>query len=66
MTQGRKAGMLPYGNGCRLHPDCSTCPAPDCVWPYGMNREKQAMLIKLWEPFFKGELIKAEALGGKG
>jgi len=67
MTQGRKAGMLPYGNGCRLYPDCFTCPGPPgCIWPYGINRDKQEMLIKLWEPFFKKELVKAKALGGKG
>jgi len=66
MTQGRKAGMLPYGNGCRLHPDCSTCPAYDCVFPYGMNKQRQEAIIEIWEPFFKKELIKVEALGGNG
>lgn len=29
---GRKAGTLYRGNGCRIHPDCFTCPLPDCLW----------------------------------
>lgn len=31
--RGRKAGMLPRGNGCPLHNDCFTCPYYDCIWP---------------------------------
>lgn len=26
-----KDGVLPYGNGCLKHPDCFTCPFPDCT-----------------------------------
>lgn len=22
------------GSGCKEHPDCFTCPLPDCTWPY--------------------------------
>lgn len=69
MAQGRKAGMLPYGNGCELYPDCFTCPCPEvkgCVWQYGANKEKRQMLLDLWKPYFERELIRAEALGGKG
>ncbi len=53
MPQGRKAGMLPYGNGCELYPDCFTCPLPDCGWRYGMNKEAQRRLIRLEKPFFE-------------
>ena len=63
--RGRKTGTLPYGNGCKLHPNCSTCPAYDCVWIYGVSREKQESLINLWKPYFEMELSR-EALGGKG
>ena len=53
MTQGRKAGMLPYGNGCRLYPDCFTCPMPDCVSAYGANKEAQEKLVRLESSFFE-------------
>ncbi len=53
MTQGRKAGMLPYGDGCRLWSDCFTCPLPDCVSPYGSNRKAQAVLVRRWEPYLQ-------------
>ena len=65
MAQGRKADILPYGNGCKLHPDCFTCPIPDCVWLYGMNKAKQESLIKLEKPFFE-RINRVETLGGKG
>ena len=61
MTQGRKAGMLPYGNGCKLHPDCFSCPVRDCVWLYGANEKKQEELVKLWKPSF---MKLSKSLGG--
>lgn len=66
MTQGRKVGMLPYGNGCRLCPDCFTCPLPDCVMPYGASKKTQGLLADLWKPCFEREVSKMVALGGKG
>ena len=65
MTQGRKLGMLPYGQGCRLYPDCFTCPLPDCVSPYGANAQSQQRLVDIWKPYFERELSKV-SLGGKG
>ena len=56
MTQGRKTGMLPYGNGCSLYPDCFTCPLPDCFSPYGANRKAQAVLLKRWQPYIATQL----------
>ena len=53
MPQGRKAEMIPYGNGCKLYPDCFTCPLPDCVWLHGMNREAQKGLVRLETPYFE-------------
>ncbi len=64
MTQGRKAGMLPYGNGCKLYPDCFTCPMPDCVCPYGMNKKAQQVLVRIWKPYVERELSKS--IGGEG
>lgn len=66
MTQGRKIGVLPYGNGCELFPDCFTCPTPDCVMPYGVNRKTQRLLAHLWKPCVERELSKVSTLGGKG
>lgn len=66
MVQGRKSGMLPYGNGCRLYPDCFTCPLPDCVSHYGANRKEQKVLFKRWEPYLEMKFNRAMALGGKG
>ena len=66
MVQGRKAGMLPYGNGCKLYPDCFTCLAPnDCVWEYGINKDRQKLLSDIWKPYFERELSKV-TVGGKG
>ncbi len=65
MVQGRKAGMLPYGNGCRLYPDCFTCLLSDCVWPYGINKKAQIRLIEIWKPLLEKELSKVP-VGGKG
>jgi len=66
MTQGRKAGMLPYGQGCRIYPDCFTCPLPDCVSHYGANKKEQNTLNKIWEPYINTQLSQVVALGGKG
>lgn len=63
MAQGRRMGMLPYGNGCRLHPDCFTCPLPECVWLEGTNREKQQRLINLERPFLERVLGQEEVMG---
>lgn len=62
--QGRKDGMLPYGQGCHLHPDCFTCPGPSrCVVQYGANRKEQGKTARIWMPYFKQ---RVEALGGNG
>ena len=53
MAQGRKNGVLPHGNGCKLYPDCFTCPLPDCVWIQGKSIEVQKKLIKLEKPYFE-------------
>lgn len=66
MTQGRKAGVLPYGNGCKLYPDCFTCPLPDCVSHYGTNKKEQNTLNKIWKPYIDTALSQVPALGGKG
>lgn len=66
MTQGRKAGELPYGNGCSLYPDCFTCPLPDCVSLYGANRKTQKVLSRIWKPYIENKLSQVGALGGKG
>ncbi len=58
MSQGRKVGMLPYGNGCKLYRDCFTCPAPDCVSFYGASLERQERIIETWRPYF--EKVKAK------
>lgn len=63
MAQGRKVGMLPYGNGCKLHPSCFTCPLPDCVWLQGMNKEEQRRLIKLEQPYFERVLSRVVLRG---
>ena len=42
--------MLPYGNGCKVYPDCFTCPAPDCVAVYGSNKKRQEALVEIWQP----------------
>ena len=64
MTQGRKAGMLPYGNGCRLYSDCFTCPGPaKCVAHYGANRNEQNKIVVKWKPYFERELGR---IGGRG
>ncbi len=66
MTQGKKKGELYSGNGCRLHPDCFTCPCPEfkgCVWPIGGTKIMKDTAIKLWKPYFERELSR---VGGKG
>ncbi len=62
--QGKKTGMLPYGDGCRLYCDCFTCPLPDCVSHYGSNIKEQNTLQKIWKPYIDKQLSRA--LGGKG
>lgn len=63
MTQGRKAGMLPYGQGCKLYYDCLSCPLPDCMWVEGKNSKAQQQLIELEKPFLEKYL---SVVGGKG
>ncbi len=66
MTQGRKASTLPYGNGCKVYPDCFTCPGPPhCVSQYGANIKDQSKTVRKWKPYFERELSRL-ALGGKG
>ncbi len=31
-TLNGKQVIYPYGIGCIDHPDCFTCPKPDCNW----------------------------------
>ncbi len=66
VAQGRKAGMLPYGNGCGLHLNCFTCPLPDCVSHYGANRKEQNRLIRLEKPFFEHlDKVRSSICGGR-
>lgn len=34
-SSNNKRGILVYENGCFKHPDCFSCPTPDCNYQYG-------------------------------
>lgn len=49
MLESHHSGLL-HGNGCNLHPNCFTCPYPDCVVSYDGTKlnptlERQAVVL---------------------